>query len=205
MTAWDELQPVIAGIREALTRYPGAGSEPPFHVGLAAWATDEAKQLHDRFGADVRLTVGALRYPSGELPYPRGAADDTPVADPAEYTFELAEPLTVHSGHNAHTELLIANHTDRLLSLHTNGRVTAVVVDPVTERVVGGSTGAQTLVLIIIGVAPDRTTSVPLTVGTASYDSTLGYAIPPGDWAIRIALRTADGPLRTPLLPLRVT
>ena len=32
-------------------------------IRLAAWAATTAEELHQRFGADVELTMGALRYP----------------------------------------------------------------------------------------------------------------------------------------------
>ena len=72
MATWDDLKVVLLQIREqnaeALAGYPDPcvdrDRKPPFGIGLAPWATDVAAGLHNRFGNDVELTVGALTYPS---------------------------------------------------------------------------------------------------------------------------------------------
>lgn len=43
-------------------------------------------------------------------------------------------------------------------------------------------------------------------VGTASDSAQLGYAVPPGEWAVRVTLELGDGRrVRTPMLPITVT
>jgi hypothetical protein len=75
---------------------------------------------------------------------------------------------------------------------------------------VGGFAGPQTLPLIIFRVAPGRTERVPLLIGTASFTPRLGYAIPPGNWAMQATLTLGPHPRasprkRTPILPLIIT
>ena len=74
MGIWDEVRPALVRLREQkpspLKRYPSLESAeagpPPFTVGLASWAAGVAGELHQRFGDQVELTVGAL--PSGPGP-----------------------------------------------------------------------------------------------------------------------------------------
>jgi hypothetical protein len=71
--------------------------------------------------------------------------------------------------------------------------------------VAGRYTGGQRLALVVFRVAPGKTERIPLLVGTSSYDPALGYAVPPGRWALFAVLRLEDGRrLKTPLLGVTV-
>jgi hypothetical protein len=212
MTTWDSLRVAVARLLDeqpgALTGYPDPradrGQQPPFHIGLAAWAVDTTKELHERFGADVTLTVGALPYPSGEAR--QRMRDSTTTVDPERIGFELDGPLSVPSGHNANHGLLVTNRTDSDLTVHTNGHVTADVVDPRDGHVVGGFAGVQITPLVIFFIAAGTAHRFPLLVGTAGVDREIGYAVPPGAWAIRVTLVMGDGRrIRSPALPFTVT
>jgi hypothetical protein len=115
----------------------------------------------------------------------------------------------VSSGHTLRHGLLLTNLTGGELRIATNGEVTADVVDPRTDEVVGGLAGPRVLPLITFRVAPGETGRVPLLIGTASYTARLGYAIPPGEWGIQATLllgpRPGGSQRRTPILPLSVT
>ena len=71
MAVWDELKVVLARLGDqqpgTLMQYPtlegDEARQPPFAIRLALWATAAAAELHQQFGEDVELTVGALRYP----------------------------------------------------------------------------------------------------------------------------------------------
>jgi hypothetical protein len=91
------------------------------------------------------------------------------------------------------------------MNVATNGNITAIVVDPATDRVIGGYSGPQTLALVTYPVKPGGTTRIPLLVGTDSYAADLGYAVPPGNWAIRATIELGDRTLGTPALPITVT
>lgn len=76
MSAWQELKPVLRRLSaqrpQALSSSPDLDADgdeqPPFVIDLAPWAVEAAQELHRRFGDDVELTVGLLRYPTRELP-----------------------------------------------------------------------------------------------------------------------------------------
>jgi hypothetical protein len=225
MTVWDELKIVLLDLEPqgVLTAYPDPrvdeGREPPFEIHLAPWATDAAEDLHRRFGDDVRLIVGALRYPE-RLRWRQhpSAPDDIPDLDPTVMIVELEAPIVVSSGRTAQGALRIHNMTTGIIVICTNGQVTAQVVDPRTRAVVGGGGGGQILPGVYFRAAPGETVVVPVLVGTASFLPELGYAVPAGEWAIRVVLELADDNgegwhkslaeqrrLRTPLLPISVT
>ncbi len=152
MAVWDELKVVLARLRDqqpgTLMQYPTPdvveGRQPPFTIRLAPWATAAAEELHQQFGDNIELTVGALPYPPGRQP-PRPAVTGPPadLLDPHEIAAELAGPAVVSSGHTLRHGLLLRNLTGRELQIATNGQVTAAVVDPHTGEVVGGFAGWQ--------------------------------------------------------------
>lgn len=221
MTVWDELKPVIARLLDeqpgAFASYPTLDSElvrtPPIGIRLTPWATGAAEELHRQFGDGVELTVGWLPYPPGRPARRRGrgAPCELPgLLDPDEVTVTLDERAVVGSGHTLHHHLTVRNLTGDELQLATNGGVTAVVVDPQTGEIVGGFSGAQIAPLRIIRVPQGGSTRVPLLIGTASSSPQLGYAVPPGEWGIRVTLKLGPHPRdsprrRTPILPLTVT
>ena len=205
----------------ALTRSPDLdqtdGGAPPYEIGLAAWAEDEAGRLYRRFGDLVRLTVGALPYPPGTAagrPVPSPGATVAPLG-PEEVSVELDGPAVVRSGFTLRHGLLVSNRSAAELAIATNGQVTAVVVDPGSGEVVGGFSGAQFLPLITFRVPAAGTERIPLLIGTASFTPRLGYAVPPGSWGLQATLELVPpgaGPepaerlrRRTPVLPLTIT
>jgi len=220
MDAWDELKTVLARLRAeqpgAVLVHPdpsaGTGPPPPFAIVLAPWAAATARDLHERFGDRVDLTVGALPYPPGRTPsQPRVPVpgQQAELLNPAEVRVDLAGPAAVRSGHTLRHGLLLHNLTGAELVVATNGQVTATVVDPGSGEVVGGFSGAQTLPLITFRVVPGETERIPLLIGTASFRPALGYAVPAGQWGIQADLTFGAGPeasvrRRTPVLPLTV-
>jgi hypothetical protein len=218
MTTWDNLKVFLTELAadEAmpLRGYPmpsvDEGRTPPFQISLAAWAVDVAAELDSRFGDDVVLTVGTLCFPSGTLRNPDGSIQQPPspsVAAPLtsdEAEVSLAGDVEVRSGRHLTAELRVRNRSQAELELRTNGKVTAQVVDPSTRAVVGGYAGPQRMPLVIFRAEPGETIVVPLLVGTDSFEFTLGYAVPPGLWAMETDLDLGDHKRSTPLLPLTV-
>ena len=225
MTVWDELRLTLALLLEeqpgALVRWPdlnsSEGGPPPHAIGLAPWAEAVAGELSGRFGDQVDVMVGALPYPPGRPPLPRGpqrrpspAREPAALLDPRQADVELDGLAAVRSGHTLRHGLLVRNRTGSELQIATNGQVTADVVDPQTGEQVGGFSGAQNLPLIMFRIALGGTERIPLLIGTASFTARLGYAVPPGSWGLQATLDFAHDPgehalRRTPILPLTIT
>ena len=224
MTAWDELKPVLARLREqqpgVLARYPSLGPDlvvrtPPIKIHLTPWAADAAEELHRQFGDDVELTVGFLPYPPGRQGRRRRSPGATPpdlpdLLDPHAVMAALDGPAVVSSGHALHHHLTLHNLTGSELQIATNGGVTAVVVDPQTGETVGGFSGMQTLPLKVFRAISGGNVRIPLLIGTASSRPRLGYTVPPGEWGIQVTLTLGPDPRssprrRTPILPVTIT
>ena len=215
MAIWDDLKIVLTRLAgqdpRPLTQWPQPQSEdqrPPFQIGLAAWATAAAEELHQRFGSDVVLTVGALRYPQRVLSRLAGQHSRTPlpVIDPAQAQAGLDGALTARSGFTVQHRLLVTNLTSRDLLVSSSGTLIVEVVNPATGAVVGGYSGLVLAMLRIFTVAPVTTSRIPLLVATDSFVAELGYAVPPGQWGIQATLDPAAGHAgRTPILPLTIT
>jgi hypothetical protein len=218
MAVWDDLKRAIARLKEeqpdALLGYPDpssdAGSQPPFALRLAPWAASTAADLVDQFGDDVDLTVGALPYPPSRA-YKSGPAvlQRADPLEPDQAAVELDGPAVVRSGDALRHGLLVHNRSSDEIQVATNGVVTAFVVDPESEQVVGGFAGPQILPLVMFRVAPGATERIPLLIGTESFVPDLGYMVPAGRWGIEATLTLGRGPdsprRRTPVLPLTVT
>jgi len=217
MTVWDDLKRVIARLADeqpdALQGYPDPGSDegrqPPFAIYLAPWAASIAADLFDQFGDDVNLTVGALPFPpGGAWERHREVAQRADPLDADQATVELDGPAVVRSGDTLRHGILLSNHSTDELRVFTNGHLTAVVVDPETQRVVGGFAGFQTLPVIAFPFAPGATERIPLLIGTASFEPDLGYTVPAGRWGIEATLTLGQNPdsprRRTPVLPLSI-
>jgi hypothetical protein len=213
MAVWDELKIVLAELRgqepDPLTSYPAPefdqGRQPPFEIGLAAWATHIAELLHDRFGDDVTLTVGALRYPERTLTQEpaRLVRIPTPVLNPGQATLGWTTPPRVRSGHTGRHHMAITNVGTE--QIETRGPLIADIVDPDHGEIAGGYTGPVSLALMIIVISPGATGQAPVLVGTDSLRPDLGYAIPPGRWGAQATLWLAGRPVRTPILPITIT
>ncbi len=118
----------------------------------------------------------------------------------------MDQPTEVRSGYSFQGTMYVRNLRSEELRVLTNGRVTGVVVDPSSGEVVGGFAGAQAMVGIQMSIAPGEERSIPLLVGTASRVPGLGYAVPPGLWAIEMDLTLVEGGrFRTRRFPLTVT
>ncbi|MGH9030404.1 MAG: hypothetical protein ACRDV4_12420, partial [Acidimicrobiales bacterium] len=136
MAVWDELKVVLARLRDqqpgTLMGYPtpevDRGRQPPFMIRLAPWATATAEELHQQFGDDIELTVGALPYPPGRQPRrPPAPGPPADLLDPDEIVAEMDGPAVVSAGHTLQHGLLLRNLTGRELQIATNGQVTAAV------------------------------------------------------------------------------
>jgi hypothetical protein len=181
---------------------------------LSLWASQEdlAAQLLARYGDAVDLTVGYLHYPDRALlrfdgtPLELSVPDRPPLLPLDRAVVSIPEPLHVRSGHWARGDLEVRNVGADEIVVHTNGMVTANVVVPATGERVGGYEGVQVMPLVRFTAPPGQAVHIPLLIGTACSVSRLGYATPPGEWAIEVVLDFGDahGRCITPHLPLTV-
>lgn len=221
VAGWRELRLDLRRLERAdpsvLVTWPGpgaAGNPKPYVIRLAAHAEDVAAELHARYGRTVEIRVGALPYPPGreddlDLRPPRHAD----VAESRDVRVEFDGRLIVRSGVDTSHRLLVTNLTD--VPIEIIGSVSPEVVDPVTGVVVGGSTRPIVASLRHVTVAAHQTVPVEVVVGTESFDPALGYAVPPGQWAIRAILHVRDAfrdastpannrSISSPMLPITI-
>ena len=182
------------------------------NVTLRADGEPVAAQLQERYGDAIDITVGFLHFPECAFPHsrtPRFADDNLPRPSllPDELFVVATEDLEVRSGNNLKSAMRLTNSGSLEAAVHTNGQLTASVVDPETNKIVGGYSGAQATPLILFQAHPGQAVEIPLLIGTASTVPQLGYAVPPGRWAIEITLPLGiRGPFfRAPPIPLSVT
>lgn len=218
---WDTLRPVLVELARRTPPPVRDGPDPrvvgprraPFHLRLEPWAVEVAEQLHRRFGAEVMLTVGHFGYPArrpvdglgrpvaGGVPRRPADEERAELLDPTRLTVDLARDVTVESGHEVRAPLRITNHGSGPVEVR---RLHAVVVDSANGAVVGDAL-PQAEIGHAAWLAPGASAIAPVLVGTASRDPALGYAVPPGEWALRVYLEPGGGRLvRAPLLPLSV-
>jgi hypothetical protein len=234
MTSWDELRVILRDLETAEPRpfwtSPASRAEkvaPPFRIMLRPWAVEVAEQLYARFGNDVLLTVGFLPYPVPRPTDPLGAdrsapsASEEPMLDASDAEVAPLQPFVVRSGYDVHSELLVSNRGTTALVIENPGALLGHVLDPSTGEVVGDSAEAHAWAGIAPWVRavparkrpalmrftslPGEAVTVPILVGTASYRRSLGYAVPPGEWAAEAVLDLGTEGRRRALLPLRIT
>ncbi len=178
------------------------------HVALRADGEPVAQQLLARYSDAVDLTVGFLHFPECAFPggeRPALADDHRPIPLLPDDLQVFVGNLEVKSGRNLESTIRLWNNGDHEVVTHNNGWVTARLIDPETMKTVGGFSGAQTLPRVRFCAAPGESVEIPLLVGTASIIPRLGYAVPPGRWAIQATLGLGDsGVFRTPALPIAV-
>lgn len=213
--AWERLRHELINLQDARPRVlqtsptPDPGyRRPPVRIHLDAAAETVAADLHARYGGFVALHVGAFPYPPNpdqpRRSRSRPAQRDT--VDSTEMRLELDGPLTIRSGQTHTHSLLLTNLSDRVITIETDGNLTADIIAADTGIHVGGFTGWQTQPLVTFTAAPGQTIRIPLLIGTASADPHLGYTVPPGTWMLTAPMDLADGRhLTTPALPFLVT
>lgn len=201
MTGWQSLR---VDLRRLFEESPGAlvvgpnpdseRREPPIRIQLAAWATDIAATLNAKYGSLLDLEVGAMTFPARQLwlsedllPQLRGAP-----AESAGLEVEALSPLSVRTGRFTHEDVLVTNRTAHEQVLLTNGALTCAVIDS-SGGIVGLYVGPRNASRVGFAIEPHQSRPVRVLIGTASMVPDLGYAVPPGQWRLVIALHTNSG------------
>jgi hypothetical protein len=179
-------------------------------VQLWADQADRAEEICQRFGAAVSVTIGMFPYPDRFARPDRdsGTALDEPPPQhlatlPETVRVEPTEKLVIRSGAHLRTVIRVRNDSTTDVAANTNGQINGTVVHPDTGQRVGCYEGAQLMPLVRFDVPPGSTSEIPLLVGTASTKPELGWAVPPGPWAVRLVL-SYDGEGAVRILPLEI-
>jgi hypothetical protein len=183
-------------------------------VCLRADQAELARLLHDRYDGLVGLTLGRLPYPD---PYAEGTVSRMkrfrpthakPAPLPAHIEVALVEEIEVVSGGQVQSQLRVWNRGVADVAINTPGyQLTALVVDPATGEIVGEVENIFPAVLGVFEVPAGEVRDIPLLIGTASLKPDLGWAVPPGRWAIQVAVQIAGDRHeagRSPLLPIDI-
>lgn len=216
------LEEIRQEVMETVMSRPGAITQLAIgrgrvNVQLAADQEALAASYHERFEDAIELRLGVFPYPPASAPAPAPGAGDQEMGPPKvaplklpllpgeEFKVSLEGEIVVASGGRTSGTLRLQNCGSMEAVIETNGAVTARVVDPQTGDGVGGFFGFQAAPLIIFRIPPGSTVSIPLLVGTTSSVSSLGYAVPPGSWAIEVPIQIEGrGQFRTSLLPILI-
>lgn len=192
-----ELQAIYAEITTLVRDTSSSGSiamgaGPPIFVQLSADAEDLAAELVERYGDTVKISVGALPYPDptvatdfdcrgfeGEI----GAGD---VVDGDLVATLSLEETTVASGGDFSGTATVTNTGTAELAFASGEPLVAIVFRPGTNDPVGLYVGGIDGVGTGADLPPGESISIRVIGGTASCDPTLGYALPAGDYDVRV-------------------
>lgn len=184
-----------------LVAYPDPAGRIPrgSNIDLEPWAIETAERIHQIAGDSVQLMVGALPYPPrDDWPTPRPI-----IGRPASelgLSFSWDTP-TVASGHGIDHPLVITNASATPVTVFDPE---AFVIDEAAV-VVGAAAGPGEDDSWSYLLASHQQLTVSVTVGTASLDPRLGYAVPAGAWRCVIKLAVTNGEVWTNPLPLLIT
>ena len=157
-------------------------------LGLRADGEDLAQRVHDRFPDAVRIIVGAFPYPPAADARDRCdalPAEDGPDALGAELTLDTT---TGRSGPSIDGRVRVTNHGPERIDLETEQPLTAVLVEPGSDRVVGIFVGAIAGTGQVANLAPGQHLDIKVIVGTANCVGTRGYTVPSGDYEAVVAV-----------------
>jgi hypothetical protein len=179
-------------------------------VQLWADQANRADEICERFGQTVVVSIGMFPYPD-RFARPEkeseAALDEPPphhlAVLPDTVRIELTDDLVIRSGAHLRTVIRVHNDSEHDVAANTNGQINGTVVQPDTGQRVGCYEGAQSMPLVRFDVPPGSVHDIPLLIGTASTKPELGWAVPPGPWAVRVVL-SYDGEAAFRLLPLHI-
>jgi hypothetical protein len=194
----EEIRAEVERVAKSRTRQPLMAIGSGFGVVSVRLRPDEealAAELHGRFGNALELTVGAL-------PYPRARKERHRPPPPAQPTRRVIsglvsrielDPPEVAAGNTASGRVVLGNTGSEEISLQTGQPLVASLVDPETGEVVGGYVSAVAGTGLSFRISPGAEARVPLLVGTASYRTELGNALPPGRYIVRTQIPLGAG------------
>jgi hypothetical protein len=180
-------------------------------VSLRADQENVASELAARYGNAVELRVGAFGFPERRRRGPRPPAGPAP-AEQAFAGLEVSvevDQAVLEAGDDGHGRLVLRNNgQERIGPLNTGQPLVGSLLNA-SHEAVGGYTGWIAGTGLTIDLEPGGSASINVIFGTASSREELGYALPPGEYWLKVQLSLRHGrgePARALAAPLtRIT
>jgi len=164
-------------------------------VMLRADGEDVAAAISEKYGDLVEISVGALPYPD---PGTGNNCTDLVPPPPSEPTSLAAtlHPITdvVPVGHHFEAVVTVTNTGGDAITFESGSPLTALVYTQGTDEVVGIYTGGIAGVGVGAELGPGDSIDIDVIGGTASCDPALGYALPPGEYEVRVPVEQYEYP-----------
>lgn len=182
---------IVDFARPFLVSAGSGGATGVIDVGLRANGEAMARQLVERYGDAVHVTVGLLSYP--DRTRPDGLTTCTPpmatlrVDTPLRGTLAL-ETGIVSSGADFKAKVRVANRGTKVFDFESGSPATALVFAPGGSEAIGTFTGGIGGVGAGKVLGPLESIDIDVLGGTASCDPALGYGLPPGLYEVRAVI-----------------
>jgi hypothetical protein len=173
------------------------------NIGLRSDGESLAAQLHERFGGDVRVTLGLFPYPRDRTPTSeerhvvevwRNRPVDEAISIPGlEATLELAENAVV-AGQDGAGRVILRNVGRTKVNFSSDRPLIGAVTDPVSGESIGGYFGGIGGTGQGVRLSPGEEQVIDMIFGTASWDLQRGYALPPGRYLVTTGIPVLDSP-----------
>ncbi len=185
-TELDQVQHAIVALAGPHLRSAGSGPET-IAVQLRADGISIAEQIHATYGDLVKIQVGFLPYPDPTSADSDCAAilNDIVTDTPLRATARL-ETARVVSGADFGGTVTVTNGGLEAVEFESGDPMTAIIYRRGTDQVVGAYDGGIGGVGAGGTLQPGGTLDIGVLGGTASCDPTLGYALPPGLYDVRV-------------------
>lgn len=177
--------------RPFLVSAGSGGATGVIEVALRANGEAMARQIVERYGGAVHVTVGLLSYPD------RTRADGLTTCAPAMATLRVDTPLrgslvletsSVSSGADFNAKVRVANRGMKDFDFQSGSPATALVFAPGGSEAIGTFAGGIDGVGLGRVLEPLQSIDIDVLGGTASCDPALGYALPPGLYDVRAVI-----------------
>jgi hypothetical protein len=164
-------------------------------VSLRADGEEIAARIVEEYGNLVNLTVGALPYPDPTSGSPQPCEAPPPPTDPTHLVASATlSGGTVAAGHDYSGTVTVTNTGDETVAFESGSPLVAFVYPAGGTEVVGIYTGGIAGVGVGGDLAPGESIDIDVIGGTASCDPDLGYALPPGDYDVRVPVELYEHP-----------
>lgn len=182
----EQIQEALATRYRELMRSVGRGAGV-IHLVLRADGQDAAAEVLAEYGELVEITVGLLPYPDRFGGDPACEALVGPIAGDSQLVAVAhVEARSVRSGLDFRGTVTVRNTGADAFDFQSGPRHAAVVFKPGSESPSGFYTGGMDAVGFGKRLAPGESVDLELVGGTASCDPALGYALPPGQYEVRV-------------------